>query len=59
MADVIQDVYAGVTVHDFTGAPVTGVNRLVTQFEITSGLPDVIQDVYADGVATEIQDVYA
>jgi len=55
----IQNVYSPVEGFSFMGSPINGTNRLVTQFTINHEGTIAIQNMYADGVADEIQDTYS
>jgi hypothetical protein len=54
---VIQDVMVPQESYGFSGAPIQGVNRLVTTFEISQFGEVIIQDVYTDAGVNTIQDV--
>lgn len=55
---VIQDTMTAQEEYGFTGTPLTGVNKLVSQFTITGFGEQYIQDIYDTGSIDVIQDVY-
>jgi len=58
MAGVIQDKWKTNVTYGFTATPVTGVNKLVSQFTEISNDTDIIQDSFSSDVPDAIQDVF-